>query len=297
MPTKAPPKWLKYVGYPAFFLFATLVFVQLTLPYDTLKSRLREEARQQGYDLSVVSLGPSLGFGVKAKGVTLASLQQTASTANPAAPPPALYLDSVSVRPGLLPPGLHLSASAFGGSVDAFLADKGKGLVHVEITASDLELARAGLKPLVGVDLQGKLKGSVDLTLNPNDLSKTTGTVKISSKDLVLNGGTVNYVDLPKAALGTLDLRLKADQGRASIEALNVQGGDVEAKGDGNINLAGRLNTSSLTAKVEFKPNDEWLKKYSFIGTGLHMAGHPNRDGYYTANLSGILLNPRANLQ
>lgn len=297
MPTKAPPKWLKYVGYPAFFLLATLLFIHLTLPYDMLKARAVDEARAQGYELSMVSLGPSLFFGVTAKGVMLSTPQPTASAGPDAPPASAVLLDSVTVRPGLLPPGLHISANAFGGSVDAFIANKTKGNLGIEVTARDLELARAGLKPLVGLDMQGKLRADADLTVNPLDLSKTVGTIKVSGKELVLNGGTVNYVDLPKANLGALDIRLKADQGKAAIEAFGLTGGDVEAKADGNLLLGNRFNTSSVNAKVEFKPNDEWLKKYSFIQTGLHLAGHPNRDGFYTATLSGILLNPRANLQ
>ncbi|MBS2029037.1 MAG: type II secretion system protein GspN [Deltaproteobacteria bacterium] len=296
MPGRAVPKWLPYVGYPAFFLLALAFFVHLTLPYEAIQARIVDEARQQGYQLSMTSLGPGLFFGVTAKGVMVSSDKPTASTAAPDAPASAFLIDSVTVRPGLFPPGLHVSAHAFGGDVDGYVSNKSKGVSAIELHGQNLELARAGLKPLVGLDMEGKLKFDVDMTVNTTDFTKTVGSIKVSGKELALNGGTVSMIDLPKATLGTLDVKLKAESGKTNIETFTLQGGDIDAKADGDINLAPALQTSRLKAKVEFKPGEDWLGKNSFIKTGLSLAGHPNRDGYYTATLDGLLMSPRANL-
>ena len=61
--------------------------------------------------------------------------------------------------------------------------------------------------------------------------------------------------------------------------------------------LSSRWNASTLQTSFEFKPADAWLKKNSFIQTGLAMAGHANSEGFYTATVNGLLLNPRANLK
>ena len=296
MPGRQIPKWLPYVGYPAFFFVALLLFIHLTLPYDAIQARLVDEARASGYQLSMNSLGPGMFFGVTAKGVMLSSEKPTASTAAPDAPTSAFLIDSVTVRPGIFPPGLHVSARAFGGEIDGYLSSKAKGVSAIELHGQGLELARAGLKPLVGLDMEGKLKFDVDMTVNTTDFAKTNGTIKISGKDLALNGGTVNMIDLPKANLASLDIKLKAENGKTNIDTFTLQGGDIDAKADGDINLAPAIQTSRVKAKVEFKPSEDWLGKNSFIKTGLSMAGHANRDGYYTATLDGMLLSPRANL-
>jgi type II secretion system protein N len=287
------------VGYPAFFLFALLFFAHLTLPYEVIQARVVQEARKQGYQLSMASMGPSIPFSVTAKGVQLANEKPTASVAGPDAPPaPALMLDAVTVRPGLFPPGLHFSVRAFGGTVDGYASNgKAKGALALEVHGSNLELARAGLKGLVGLDMEGKVKLDADLSLNTLEFSKTTGVVKLSGKELVVNGGTVNNIDLPKASLGALDVKLTAENAKTKIDTLALTGGDLEAKGEGDITMGPRLQNSTVKSKIEFKPNEEWLNKYSFIKTGLNLAGRANSSGYYTATLDGMLLSPRANLQ
>jgi len=295
--TKSVPKWLPYAGYPAFFLAAVVLFAHLTLPYGAIEAKLTDQARANGYQLSMVSFGPSLLFGATAKGVKLSVLKPTASAgADAAAPDDALYLDSVRVRPGLFPPGLHFSVAAFGGSLDGYVANRGKDGISLSAQGS-AELARAALKPLLGVDMQGKVNLAADLSVNTKDFAKTTGTVKLTGKDVVLNGGTVKYIDLPKASLGSVNLKVKAEKGKATLDAFEISGGDIEAKGSGDVALSSRWNASTLQTSFDFKPADAWLKKNSFIQTGLAMAGHANSEGFYTATVNGLLLNPRANLK
>jgi type II secretion system protein N len=311
---KTGARWPRFVGYPAFFLIAFVVFFHLTLPFDAIKVAAIEAARTQGYALSMVSLGPSLGFGVTAKGVSLATIKPDSAKpdSDKADPntPSGLYVDALTAKPSLFPLGVGVSATAFGGELSGKLGgiiltpEKGTpsgGLPFSKLdglTFKNLELTRAGLKSLVGLDIQGTISGEADLT-KLNDLPKAGGTFKLSGKDLVLVGGTINYIDLPKIQLGVLDAKLKVDTGKASIDKLSLGGGDVEANGEGDITLNNRFNASQTKVKIEFKPNEEWLKKKdnSFIQMGLSAAGRPDSKGFYTVNLDGMLGNLRPTLK
>lgn len=301
MAEKSLPRWVPRVGYPLFFIFAFVLFFHLTLPYGAIQARIVEEARRQGYTVTMASLGPALGFGMTAKSVFVApaapAMGASAAPGAEAAPGPALGLDRVTVRPALLPLGASFSAKAFGGTLTGSFADKSKNVQSLEVHGKDLELARAGLKPLIGLDMEGRVALDADVSMNAIDFSKTTGTVKLSGKEIVLLGGTVNFVDLPRASLGAVDLKVKAEGGKATLETFAVNGGEIEAKGEGDVTLGPRPASSLANVKLEFKPQDEWLKKYSFIQTGLSMAGHPSSSGFYTATLDGALTNPRTALR
>jgi type II secretion system protein N len=298
MEEKSLPRWVPLVGYPLFFIFAFVIFFHLTLPYGVIQARIVEEARRQGYTVTMASVGPALGFGMTARSVFISPIQPGAATPAPdAAPAPALGLEQLTVRPAVFPLGANFSAKAFGGSVSGSFTDKGKNIQALEVHGKNLELARAGLKPMIGLDMEGRVNVDGDFSTNPNDFTKTTGSLKVSGKEMTLLGGTVNFVDLPRAVLGALDLKVKAEGGKATLDTFAVTGGEIEARGEGDVTFGQRLIGSSLNVKLEFKPQDEWLKKYSFIQTGLSMAGHPSSSGFYTATLDGSLMSPRTALR
>jgi type II secretion system protein N len=304
MASKASALWPRLVGYPLFFAVCFLFFFHLTLPYPLLQSRLADEVRKNGYALSMVSLGPALGFGVTAKGVTLSNLQSPAAAAPAGAPASVTLIDQLTVRPTLLPLGIKVSAKAFSGEVQAQLAGytsgtkgEGGGFTRLDgLSIKNLDLARAGLKPTLGVDLAGVLNAEGEVS-HFNELSKASGSLKLSGKDLQLVSGTVAMFDLPKVSLGALDLRVKMDAGKASLDKFSATGGDVEANGEGDITLNNRLGASQSKLHIEFKPAEEWLKKNSFIQLGLSQAGRPDSRGFYTVNLDGMLGNPRPTLK
>ncbi len=288
-------RWRAYVGYPVFFLVAFVLFFHLTLPWDVIGARLTDEARQKGYALSFVKVGPALGFGAHFQGVTLEPLERPIGL--PAdAPTPSIPIDSITARPALLPMGVHFSATAFGGELSGSVAQKGKDTTLLEVHGSNLELARAALKPVVGLDLQGNTSLDLNLAIAP-DFTKTTGDIKLGGKEWVLNGGTVMGFDLPKLQMGALDIKLKFDGGKALVDAFAINGTDLEAKGEGDITLDTRPATSRAKVRIDFKLADEWLKKYSFIQMGLGQAGRPNGQGFYSLNLDGMVGNPRPTLK
>lgn len=294
MENRPASRWRSRLGYPAFFFGCFVLFVHLTLPWELIQTRIEEEARKQGTNLDIGTLGPSFGFGATANAV---SIQTGPKPENPPdAPAPSLLVESLTVRPSLLPPGISFSAVALGGEFDGSLARSGEAGRHIVVNGHGLQLARAGLKPAIGLELEGKLELAVDLTTSA-DASKGSGTVKLTGKELVLNGGTVNNFDLPKAQLGALEIKIEADQGKAKLDKFSIQGTDLEASGEGEVTLASRLPASQMKVKLQFKPAEAWLKQYSFIQLGLNAAGRADSKGMYTANIEGLLGSPRPRLE
>jgi type II secretion system protein N len=294
METKASNKWIRWIGYPVFFLVAFIFSLSRTLPFAAIQSRAVEEARKAGYTLSIVSLSGAGLFGVTAKGVAVSPIPREPPPAD-APPPPGMVIDQITARPMFFPPGVKFSAKAFGGEAEGSVVNRSKAQ-NIELTLSKLDVSRIGLKTITGVDLTGSINGSGTLVI-PQDFPKTTGVIKLKAENLAVNGGTVNYIDLPKVNLGNLDFQIKAESGKATLETLAVSGGDLEGKGEGDITLNSRPTASNIKIKLAFKPNEEWLKKNSFIQMGLSAAGHPDGKGFYTATLDGMLGNPRPALR
>jgi type II secretion system protein N len=306
MEPKPVGRWRKVAGYPLFFVTCFVFFFHFTLPYGLLQERLVEEARKGGHTLTVASLGPAWGFGVTAKRLAFVSppAPGPAPTGPAAAPAPDTIIDQVTVRPTLFPPGVKVTAKAFGGEIGAQVEGwvagvKGEpgAFTRLEsLSVKNVDLGKAALKPLLGLDFSGVVNVEGDIN-HINELSKAVGTFKVGGKDLALVSGTVAMIDLPKVALGAVDVKLKMDSGKTSIDTLTVSGGDVEAKGEGDITLNNHLSSSPSKIRLEFKPAEDWLKKNSFIQMGLSQAGRPDSKGYYTVTLDGMLGNPRPTLK
>ena len=111
MPTKNIALWKRITGYAAFSIFALLISFLLTFNYDLFGERLKQEADNNGWYLTFTSVGPGF-FSVKAKGL---KITKKLAPGQEAAPEP-LVVDSISVRPTLLPPGVKVSGDAFDGS-------------------------------------------------------------------------------------------------------------------------------------------------------------------------------------
>ncbi len=276
----------KLIGYPAFFAFALLLMLYLTFPYDALTQTARSQAKEAGIELEIGKLGPGL-LGFKASRISLKMPKQPEQTKEPE----PLFIDSVSVRPSLLPVGAKFSAALFGGSLEGNYGML--GAPKVKLRAKGLNLLRSNAKEAIGLDLDGTLNAVVDLKVNPADHSKTEGRIALLGDGLAVNGGTVAHYDLPKVDLGRLEAELKLEGGKANVATFRVNGKDLEASLEGEITLAAKAMLSQLKLQLQFKPAEEFLRRNSLIQTGLNFAMSKDNKGFYGGSVSGVLGKPR----
>ncbi|MGC4113966.1 MAG: type II secretion system protein GspN [Myxococcales bacterium] len=278
-------RWFQIALYCAFFSFAFQLMLYLTFPYKQVADRIEAEAKSAGIGLRIGAMGPSL-FWIKAKNLALTPPKQEGSQAEPQAIP----IDEIQVRPTLFPIGVAFKANLFGGSIEGNTGRPGKRSPLV-IHLKNLDLSKTNSKAAVGLDMVGKLDADIDLMLDP-DGTKTTGKLSFNGTGMVINGGTVAQFDLPKVDLGRLEMAFKLDAGKASVDFFKAQGADVEANMEGDVTLAQKLAMSALKLKLKFKLADEFLKRYSFIQTGLNFAATKDSKGFYTINVNRVLGNP-----
>ena len=308
-------RWKWVVGYTAFAIVAFGLGLLVTFPYATLKRRAVEAAADAGYALRIDSLRPGLR-GLTATQVRLSKVpggmtpellgmltEGTGALPGPEELGEPLVLDSVAVRPSLLPLGVAFHASLLGGSISGSAG--GLGSVQVAVKLSDLDASQGNLKAFSGVDLAGRLNGSLNLSVpkvrGQPDLSQADGQLSLDSKGLLIQGGNVPIpmggqsvpMDLPKIALGDIDARMKFDKGQGTLEELEAKSEDLEVQGSGGLKLGQRLDVSQPDMDFKLRAEPDFVKRLGILGAGISILPPDRTDPKFrVAHLSGFLNRP-----
>jgi type II secretion system protein N len=264
-------KYAGYVGYPLFYLVCLFVFASLTFPYDKLKQRVvasfnaeqRPGASQQ--ELQIDEMSGYWLSGVRMRGVRLLS-----APSEPGRPPSRIQIDEVTVRYSILSGlignrDMSFDVYAFGGEAAGSFDVHGKDKAF-QVTLDTIDLGQ--LEPLVqilGVPLQGKLSGSIRLTMPEGKASKASGAISLEAKDVAVGDGKAKLkgaLALPKLDVGSLTFAGEAKDGILKITKLVAGGKDVEVQGDGRITMRdGGMSDSLCDGQVRFKINDTYRNK------------------------------------
>ena len=317
MPTETKTlRWQRALAYGAFALFALFLCLLATFPYDTLRARIVSEAAAAGYAVRIGNLRPGL-HGITATDVRLSKPSQPLSpemldalvTGGVVAGDlgEALTLKSVAFRPSLLPLGVNLHADALGGTVTGALGGLGSRAVRLHL--DDLDTAQGNLKGFSGMDLEGKLSGDVrldvpldDTPAKAPDYSAAQGAITLDGRGLTIKGGsatvplygTPTKVDLPRIALGNVDVRIKVDKGVGTVEALSAKSDDLELRGGGTVKLAKNLPFSELAMDLKVKAEPAFTQRLGILGSALTILPMDRQEpGFRSARLSGYLSGPR----
>jgi len=266
-------KWTPRIGIPLFYLLCLAVFASVTFPYDKLKDKLvatfnaqqRPGPGQQ--ELHIDEMTSNFITGVKMKGVRLLSL-----ASDPGKPPVELKIDQAKARISLLPllighKNVSFHLDAFGGEVDGVFEELGKDRhVSVEIAAVDLK----SIEPLaaaLGLPVEGKLGGTVDLLMPEGKAAKGSGNVNLEATDVSVADGVAQIkggmlpIKPPKVAVGTLSFVAEAKEGILRVTKFGASGKDVDLSGDGRVQMREMATESICDLNVKFKIADGFRSK------------------------------------
>ncbi|MEO1338695.1 MAG: type II secretion system protein GspN, partial [Myxococcota bacterium] len=240
---------LRIVGYIAFFLFAFVIGLYWSFPFESAKDRiLRTASKQTKMTITAKSLEPNWVTGAVAKGIKI----QTAADAEP------IELSQVYVRAHVLPMltggrGFTVDAPIAKGDVHADIVQSSKG-ADIDAQAEGLEIALLpGLAEKTGLKLAGDVDLDVDLFAG-TDPKTSEGVLKIKAAGLeTLKGGKMSNFPIPELNVGSFDWTIPVKNGEALLEQLTITGGDVDLRVDGKITLGSPLDRSLLNLKVGFK--------------------------------------------
>jgi type II secretion system protein N len=309
-------KILRIASVPVFYLLFLVIFVRLTFPYETLKSRILAEYNRSQAEkrLEIGELSGSGLLGVEAEGVRLTEIA-TQLVEGKIPPPVTLALDQVSVTASLLAYmfdtiSVDFEAELGGGEMSGSLRqdDQEAHLMFVgeKIDVSGMTMLSAG----IGLPMAGELSGEVDLFMPAGQMNKAEGSFDLSILDLSVGDGKAKVrgtIALPKLNAGNLILKAEVTEGQLEISEFSTDGKDFKMDAEGRVRLREPFDKSTVSLGVTFSFKEAYTSKSditkSLFGApdskvpGLFDMDPTVRrakgpDGSYSWQVSGLLSKP-----
>jgi type II secretion system protein N len=235
----------------------------------------------------------------------LLGLRYKIQDATLAFPPPAqpVKLDRITVSPSLLAlvtgkMGGSLSIeqgdSEIGGNFAAKVSGNSLSYLQLDMDLEKVNLGRLGLLAAAGVQGSGVLDGTVDVSVDWNDLKSSKGTVSLKLSKGVIDAQTIYGFSIPRLTFseGRLEAEIQGD--RVQLKELKLGKPGTQDDLTASINGTVGLNRNILAANVDLTANltvSENLNK-SFALLGALLAPGKQKDGSYTYKLTGNLAAP-----
>lgn len=257
----------KWVAYPLFYFTCLMVFAALTFPYAKLKERVtasfNAQQRAEGGDqeLQIDEMSGYWLSGARVKGVRLLT-----ASSDPSQPPQKIEIDEATFRYGILSSlfggnTVSFDALAFGGELSGSYETRGKDK-SLDLSLDAIDISR--IEPLVrvlGVPLQGKLRGSINLKMPEGRSSKSSGSVSLVADAVAVGDGKAKIkgaLALPTIHVGTITLSGEAKDGVLKITKLIAGGKDLDLQGEGRITMRDVTTESLCDAQIRFRINDAY---------------------------------------
>ncbi len=264
----------RWIGYPAFYCGAMLLFARCTFPYDRLGERVvatfnAAEAKKTGRRIEIDTVRGNWLFGIGAHGLRLVS--PPGAIGEDGAIPPERVVEWDYARASIAP-----LRYLFGTLKVAFVSHAGDGVVRGTFLSRPAErrlevsLERFGmanvplLAELAGLPLQGTATGAVDLAFPEQRLSLAEGTLELVVEDVVLGDGKTKIRDLvalPPVRAGQLTLSAEVTEGRVKIGRLDAKGPDLEMSLRGQIRLRDAFERSTAELTLEYRFSEQYKTK------------------------------------
>ena len=272
-PSPRQKKFLRWAGFPVFYLLCLILFAYLTFPFDRLKERVISEfdaaqAAGSGMRLEIDDVSWYWVTGVEAQGVRLISPVAPDADGQPQQPQ-VFEIEDVHVRYSLwahLLGDLHVSFGmvAGGGEMEGEVSDD-EGVRRVSLTFQNLGISGLPfIASAVGLPMTGALTGTVQLDLPEQKLSKGSGAIQLTVSQLSLGDGKAkirNTIALPRLDAGTLELVATVKDGHVNVEKLSANGPDLELHSEGRLRLRDPFGTSRAELDLAFRFTDRYKTK------------------------------------
>jgi type II secretion system protein N len=300
--------WQRALAYTAFGVFALFVAFFVTFPYDALEDRIKLEADAAGYFVRIGSIGPGL-FSVRASDIKVSKKVQPGP--GDEKPPEPMTIDSISIGPTLLPPGVSVTVKLLGGSITTKVS--GLSDLGIKVEVDKLDVSKGNLKGFTGIDMAGEINGEMTFKVPKAsvggepaqpDFSQANGVFALETKNLTVNGGTMNLtlpmygpeptpLDLPKIAFGDLSAKMTFEKGAGKIDDFTGKSSDLELGATGTLKLSKKIDYSEPNVELRFKADPEFVKRLGLIGSALSMVGPDPKDpNFRMGHLTGYLGKP-----
>jgi type II secretion system protein N len=308
-------KYLPFVGYPIFYVVSLVLFASWTFPYEKLKDRIvlsfnAEQRKTPGaQELSIKELTSSWLTGVKMTDVRLTGAPDADGRAN------EIKVDQATARISLLAlligrQTVSFHMKALGGEIEGDVTNSNKER-GIDVSIDSVDFGQVGpVTQALGLPLEGKLTGTIKLSMPEGKASKANGAVNLEARDVAVGDGKAKLrgaLALPRINVGALTISGDAKDGVMKFTKVSSGGKDVEIQGDGRIQLREVAAESLLDLYLRFKINDAYRSKNDITKSLFGAPGSSapalfdldakvkqskRPDGFYSWHLRGPLSKP-----
>lgn len=290
--------WRPRLAYGGFAFLCFVVALRWTFPGEAVKERLILEAGVRGWQIDVEEVSAGGLLGMRARGVKLANDTGL-----------AIPIDDLTASLRLLPllagrRSITFDVRIYDGTLRG-TADLSGAARRVVAEVEGIDLAAAlPLRKASGLDLLGRVQGSVDLTVPSAPAEKPSGRVELQVKDAGIAGGQVPIpgmgagMPLPRMAFGEVAAALQIAEGRATFQKLEAKGGDAEVQAEGlYFVVQPRMEFAPISGKAKVRVAEAfWTRSGTQGFKGLaeaSLAQAKGSDGAWSFNVTGSVGHPR----
>jgi type II secretion system protein N len=289
--------------YVTFFCVTFLICGYLTFPYDRVRDLIVSRASAADRTLEIGELEPTGLSGVHLKDVELTQHPKNVDEA-----PSVLRVSELSV--GISPWALlfgekkaKLHARVGSGSIDASYVQSSSAQ-HIEAKLASLDVAALGLGSYVGLPVQGHASGDIELDL-PQEVDKSNGSITLAITGLRVGDGKAKIkipalggsgLTLDQIDAGKLNLKVKVQDGLATIAEFRTDGRDLKLNGQGNLRLVEPLRRSRPDLSLDLTFSDVYKNKsdrtkamFDLIGMRSEWQRSTTPDGTLRVHVGGTL--------
>jgi len=269
-------------------VFFFMLFFYIGFPYETLKRRIIGELEAKTpFRYEIEEIRPHPLFGLTFKNIVVHALVDSKKVE-------VLGVERFRITLSLLPffwrkVSLRLWGKMLDGTVEGEFSKSG-GRGELMLLGRDVNLQRIDiLRGVVGVQMEGILKGKTMVTLEGRGISEKSG-----SAEFLISEAMLNRLPLPGIAplrVGHIQGSIELKRGKVIIKRLASSGGDFDGQVLGNILLNSHFPQSRLNLRITIKPSGKFDPKYRMLLSLLGWQGKAK--GIYTFSLKGTLLHPR----
>ena len=301
-------------GAVALFLVSFLFFLYLSFPYGVLKEAIAAQVQlATGFTLRMESFGPAFPLGFSADGVEIYKGQSA-----------RLRIKSMTAKLSIL----QLFMARLGAAVDVEDFKGGNLDVDVGLGLADIISGNGGLPSVISMSaksyqidsltafaiqtavdggvggpmagpllaklgLKGKLSGHVDLKLNGNVPSQSSGDIKINLTEavLVLSDPSLNF---PDQAFKTAQISANMSSGAVNVDSsTRLTTADLDMGVDGKVSLRPQMSNSDLSLKAFVKLQGLLGEQYGMLVDAL--SNGMSKNGSLNLQIAGTVGAPQVN--
>jgi type II secretion system protein N len=300
-------KSIKITGFVFLFLFSFLFFVWSTFPYEVLKETISNQLSEAtGMSIRIGDLGPRFPVGIRFGDIVVASgntasleIKQISATISPF----ALLIGRVSVTVELVAPkGDPLEVQASLGLLSLLrgaaplpksIVIKSKGLPlgryinFLLVSEANSATANPLIAPLLKqIEFDAKLLADIDIDLNTDDPTDSSGKVSVILKDAVLKI-TEPSLNIPDQAFETAKIEGQLSKAVFALkDGSGLISGDLSIVLGGNVTLKQPIDRSAIAAAIQIEVRGPLKENFGFI---MDAASGAQTEGKISMKIDGTV--------